>query len=91
MTKPVAGVCQFCHITDDEVDGSRRSWLDDSRTCCNGFACIKANREKLARAKAQRPRPRTPADIHRLIVEERKAKAKRYREAAKLRKMRRIA
>jgi hypothetical protein len=79
------GVCEFCHVTDDQVDGCRLSWFDDTRTCCSKSGCIKARGEKARRRKVATPAPRrrTPADIHALIVEERKAKRKRYRDAAK--------
>jgi hypothetical protein len=83
-----AGICEFCKITDDEIDGCRISWLDSSRTCCNKFACRKQHEQKIAAEKTARMRAarrRTPGEIHQLIKEEAKAKRARYRAAAKAR------
>lgn len=35
------GVCQYCKVTDDQVDGNKLSWHDASRTCCSKYACVK--------------------------------------------------
>ena len=78
------GICQFCGITDDEVDGCRIAWVNNERTCCSKSACVR-ERNRKARRRAEKPRPRTPADIHQLIKDEAKARRARYREAAKAR------
>jgi hypothetical protein len=80
MSEP--GICKYCRITDDQVDGCRISWIDMMRTCCNRSACVRARNEELRRQRAARPRPHTPADIHQLKKQEAAAKRKRYRDAA---------
>jgi hypothetical protein len=83
MSQP--GVCEFCGITDADIDGDRLWWTSPKRDCCNKYGCIKAKKAKERRARALRPKRNTPADIHRLIREEAAAKRKRYRDAAKKR------
>lgn len=36
-----AGVCRYCGVTDDQVDGNKLSWHDAERTCCSKYACVK--------------------------------------------------
>jgi hypothetical protein len=81
----MSGICEFCGITDDEVDGDRIAWVDFQRNCCSKSACVRARNEKIRRQRAQRPQRRTPADIHALKIQEAKAKRARYRAAAKAR------
>lgn len=78
------GRCRFCGATDAEVDGDRLSWLDQERTCCTKYDCRNKHFAELRR-KPARPRRRTPADVHQLILQERAAKRKRWRDAAKAR------
>jgi hypothetical protein len=52
-TPRMPGVCRFCGVTEDQVDGDRLSWLDGTRTCCNKFHC----RKRDANEKRSKPRP----------------------------------
>jgi hypothetical protein len=52
-----AGVCQFCSVTDDQVDGDRLRWHDAGRTCCSKYACTKQFHNRV-RARAAKPRSR---------------------------------
>jgi hypothetical protein len=83
-----AGVCQFCKITDAEVDGDRISWLNDKRNCCNGAGCVRAYNAKArdrAADLARATRKRTPAEIDALKKEERAARRRRARQALEAR------
>ena len=83
------GICKFCGVTDAQIDGDKLSWFTPERDVCSKFDCrnrhFAAERERKAAAKRARPRRRTPADIHALIIQERAAKRKRARDAAKAR------
>ena len=35
------GICRFCGVGEDQLDGDKLSWLDDDHTCCSGYACVK--------------------------------------------------
>lgn len=86
---PVPGVCRFCKVKEDQVDGDKLSWHCTDRTCCSNYACVRQHWAEIDRAKRIRTttanRKRTPAEIHQLILDEKRAKRRRYREAAKAR------
>ena len=85
---PPPGVCRFCKVTEDQVDGDKRSWLGKDRTCCSDYGCVRQHWAEVDRAKAnarQATRRRSPAEVHRAIIAEQKARAKRYRDAARAR------
>ena len=52
------GVCRHCRCTEADVDGDKRSWVDSTRTCCNSYGCVKAERARkdaaLAASSAER-------------------------------------
>ena len=75
MTAPAPGVCRFCGITDEQIDGDRVRWLGESRTVCSKPACIRAHYAAVDRRKSehrQRTRKLSPAEIHALILKKRK-------------------
>jgi hypothetical protein len=51
------GVCAYCGVTDEQIDGNRLSWHDASRTCCSKYACVKAHhiasRNRVAKPKSR--------------------------------------
>lgn len=90
MNQHTPGVCRYCSCTADNAcrlpDGDTCSWYDKDRTVCTAPGCVRAfEAVKKAIRTAARPVRRSSADVHRLIVAERKARAKRYRDAAKAR------
>lgn len=51
-----AGVCLYCGVTDEQVDGNKLSWHDASRVCCSKYACV--TRHHAARLRrGQKPKP----------------------------------
>jgi hypothetical protein len=89
-TTHTPGTCRFCHCTESNPcvlpNGDPCSWFDMSREVCNAPACIRqrADRIRAAAHAAFRPK-RTPADIERIKLEERRARARRSRAAARIR------
>jgi hypothetical protein len=84
----VPGICQFCKVTDDQVDGDKLSWHNAARNCCSKFDCVKRYRAQIRLARQKwiaAGRKRSPAEIYELQRTERRARNKRYREAAKAR------
>jgi hypothetical protein len=82
----ISGVCEYCGVLDAAVDGDKLCWHDGRRTCCSKPSCIKQRTVAIRRLREdwkRQQRKKTPAEIHAAIVEERKARNKRYREAAK--------
>jgi hypothetical protein len=55
--KPTPGICSYCRVTDEQVDGNKLSWHDATRTCCSKYACVKAH-HKAARISAAKPKTR---------------------------------
>lgn len=84
----VAGVCHFCGVGEDEIDGDRLRWYDGSRAVCSRPGCIRQFADLVDRAAQPVPRPRrlSPGEVHARIMEERRRKRKQYREAAKARR-----
>ncbi len=83
MEAPTSGVCRFCGITDAQVDGDKRSWLGASRTVCSAPACIRAHYAERDRAQAEANKARhkrTPAEIHQLMIQERRERRRRNRK-----------
>lgn len=77
------GVCRFCSITEDQIDGDKHCWLGPSRTVCNGPPCVRAHyaeRDRAELAKKKANRKRTPAEIHQLMIEERRERRRRGRK-----------
>jgi hypothetical protein len=68
MSIPVPGVCQYCGITEAEIDQSAAlGWQDKRRICCTKYSCFKqesAKRRALARKLREQRRKRTPAEVH---------------------------
>lgn len=86
MTAATPGVCRFCGITDDQIDGDKRGWLGPSRTVCNRPSCIRAHYAERDRAEgedAKKRRKRTPGEIHQFMLEERREKRRRARQLRK--------
>lgn len=84
-----AGTCRFCRCHGPDSDdackvpgGDTCVWMDNTRTVCTGVACQVAYfaefRRKSSDASA-RFRKRSPAEIHRLMKEERNAKRRAAR------------
>lgn len=88
-----AGVCHFCGLTEEHVDGDRVRWFNTSRTVCSQPGCIRQFGFEIDRweLRHRRPRKLSPADVHELIREEAKRKRRQYREAAKARRKGRVA
>jgi hypothetical protein len=83
-----SGVCQFCKVTDDQVDGNKLSWHNGARNCCSRYDCVKKYYAQLKRARQRfqsETRKRTPGEIYELQKQERRDRNRRYREAAKAR------
>jgi hypothetical protein len=82
------GVCQFCQVTDADVDGDKLSWHNGARNCCSRYACVaryKAQLRRARRAFKAWQRRKTPAEIYELQKQEKRERNRRYREAAKAR------
>lgn len=45
---PTSGICRFCKITEDRVDGNTRSWYGPDRTCCSLPVCIRRHHQEIA-------------------------------------------
>jgi hypothetical protein len=80
------GVCRYCHCTEDNAcripGGDACSWFVADRTVCNKPSCITAWFAYQRRAAAQadqRPKKRTPGQIHALMQEERRARRRAQR------------
>ena len=54
---PTPGVCTYCGVTDEQVDGNKLSWHDATRTCCSKYSCVKAHCK--AQRKARQPKPKS--------------------------------
>lgn len=81
---PAPGWCRFCRIDEKSVDGDRIGWHGPDRTCCTQYGCVRQHWAEVDRWKCQQRAKRvkrTPADIHALILSERKEKATRARVA----------
>jgi hypothetical protein len=84
----IPGVCQFCSITDAQIDGDKVSWHNGARDCCSRYACVKRYQAQIKgarRAFQAQTRKKSPAEIHELQKQERRERNRRYREAAKSR------
>jgi hypothetical protein len=85
-----SGVCHFCGVLDEQVDGDRIRWADAHRSVCNQPGCLRRFRIEVDR-EGQRLRAanrrRTPAEVHEQIMKERRerrtaARARRKAKAA---------
>ena len=76
-----AGICHFCGIPDERVDGDRIRWVDSRRAVCSQPGCVRRFGSEVEKAlHAARPkRKRSPAEVHALILEERRRKRREYR------------
>lgn len=81
-----AGRCRFCGCTEDNTcrlpNSEPCGWLVRTQDVCNAPRCIRAwQAEQASKAAAEklRTRRRTPAEIHQLILEERRARRRQYR------------
>lgn len=94
-TAPTPGTCRFCGCTEDRAcrlpTGEPCSWFDRMRTICNNPACIcqyfQAESRAAVEAFKSRPKKRTPADIHLLMLAEKRAR----RRAARARRKGKVA
>lgn len=80
------GVCHFCEVEEDRVDGDRIRWLRVERNVCSQPGCIRAFSAVVERALARltrRPRKLSPGQVHELILEKERKKRREYRERAK--------
>lgn len=80
------GVCHFCGVTAEQVDGDRIRWLGQRRTVCSQPGCVRrlwlaVDQEE--RRTHQARRKRTPADIHQLKLAEAKARRRASRRKGK--------
>lgn len=85
-----AGVCHFCGIRDEQVDGDRIRWINDERSVCSQVGCVRQFNAEIGRAAfagQRKPRKRTPADISELKEQERRQRA----AAARARRKGRVA
>jgi hypothetical protein len=81
-----AGTCRFCHCTEADPcripGGDTCAWMDGTRTVCTAPACQNAywaeSRRKSSDAAAMF-RKRSPAEIHELIKQEKRAKRRASR------------
>lgn len=48
---PPSGICRFCKITEEKVDGNKRSWYGKDRTCCNQSSCVRQHHEEIVTIK----------------------------------------
>jgi len=86
------GYCRFCGCTSSEDEanacnttGGKCHWFDYERTVCSAEPCIRAfgnERAKFKAERAEKDRKRTPAEIHALIMQERKDRRKKKAGAA---------
>jgi hypothetical protein len=68
----IPGTCRFCHCTQDNPckvypfdDGAICGWMPDSReTVCSGKNCQDAWTQFKRAELANRPKRKTPADVH---------------------------
>jgi hypothetical protein len=77
-----SGVCHFCDIRDEHVDGDRRCWLGVRQTVCNAPGCVIQFNAAIDRTIAmlrRSRRKRSPGEIHQLQAEERRQKRRRYK------------
>jgi hypothetical protein len=83
------GVCHYCTISDDQVDGDRVRWLGRRRKVCNRSICVKRFNVDIDRAEMedrQVTRKRTPADIHLLKMQEKRERRAASRARSRKRK-----
>jgi hypothetical protein len=86
--KPVPGKCHFCGCHGDSCKlatggDDRCTWLGVSRTVCTNPMCIRAHyadRDRVEVAAKKARRKRTPAEIHQLMIEERRERRHRSRK-----------
>jgi hypothetical protein len=82
-----AGVCHYCGIADAAVDGDRVCWLGRQRNVCNRVGCVRrfsADVNARVRALDRPKRKRTPAEIHEIKIEERRARRRQQRGKGKV-------
>jgi hypothetical protein len=78
----VRGVCHYCAIHDEQVDGDRHRWLTAMQNVCDARGCVVQFGADIDRAIALQQRSRkkmSPADVHKLQREERRERRKLYR------------
>jgi hypothetical protein len=76
------GVCHFCGIRDEQVDGDRHRWHSSRQDVCSAPGCIVQLNAAIDRAMMllrRGNRKRSPGEIHRLQQEERRLKRQQYR------------
>lgn len=63
-----AGVCLYCGVTDEHVDGNKLSWRDASRICCSKYSCVTAHYAAAKKA-ARAARPAQPKSFRQRVAE----------------------
>lgn len=80
-----AGVCQYCGVRDELVDGDGLRWHDVARTCCSQHGCVKQYERAERLLRTFRPRSRYSGWGYGAIVED----LRRQRRGGRRRKRRR--
>lgn len=83
------GICRYCAIAEERVDGDRIRWLGRRRTVCNQPGCVRKfglDIDRAEKADRRAKRKRTPAEIHELILDEKRRKRPASRERSRQRK-----
>jgi hypothetical protein len=94
MTLIAPGTCRHCDCTEANAcrlpEGDTCAWVNPERTVCSNPACIKAEKARMARARAEAPRP--PRRLNRFDIWEQQAERRREkRRQARLKKKGRAA
>jgi len=76
------GICRFCGVGENQVDGDKLRWMDYDHTCCSGYACAKQD----ANQKRAKPKPKPRKHDERFVgmgygavIEEMRREARRGR------------
>ncbi len=56
-----AGVCAYCGVTEEKIDGNKLSWHDNSRICCSKYDCVRKHYAALKAAAEKRRAERDAA------------------------------
>jgi hypothetical protein len=78
MSYAPPGECRYCHCTEVDPctlsDGDTCSWANRERNVCTGDKCMRAYLAAGRKAKANRPRKKSTAEVHALICGKRRKK-----------------
>jgi len=76
------GVCHFCELRDEQVDGDRHRWLNEQQNVCSATGCVIQMRNAVDRAMALQQRGRrklTPPEVHELKMQKIRKRRQKYR------------